>query len=466
MSRLPGAALACLVLTASVNAQDQNPRTLPYDGFEVLCYALHSLKLQPITRIARADLGPETMIVVVGNPYVLGDIDRETGGLEKYRKTGGNLLVATDYKLERGDLSISISGQKITVPENAAYRGNPECPWLPLSQMHALLATLRKTDEQRDHPLFADLQQGIAANCPSAASTKSSECATLLKYPGGLSFNMIGSAKNAPPDGRVLFIAGHGMFMNGMMLQKDNDNFAFTVNAINWLRAGKGNKKRTRALLIVDGKIITDFDVNLSPPPPLPLPTAQKINRLLANLEDEGFFDRFPEALRNALRPERTIAVLFAIGTLILLLYGAKKFLDERHLQETMALTGAATSRFEREKLILTRRADLWEEARFLIREWFQVQFDVAPERWTHGAAFDLEVQGLGKTDPGLERRVGEVMALARAADPVQVTRRDFARLAQSLTLLHQAVNDNQLALLVEGKNIVVSCQLSANHSN
>ena len=28
--------------------------------------------------------------------------------------------------------------------------------------------------------------------------------------------------------GRVLYIAGHGMFMNGMILQEDNDNFCNT----------------------------------------------------------------------------------------------------------------------------------------------------------------------------------------------------------------------------------------------
>ena len=53
----------------------------------------------------------------------------------------------------------------------------------------------------------------------------------------------------------VLVVAGHGMFMNGMMVQSDNDNFDFANNAVRWLRESSTGIRRGGAFFVVDSEV-------------------------------------------------------------------------------------------------------------------------------------------------------------------------------------------------------------------
>ena len=54
-----------------------------------------------------------------------------------------------------------------------------------------------------------------------------------------------GSPSQAPPGERMLIIANQGVFMNGMMVQEDNDNFQFAWNAVGRLGQGRAATANT-----------------------------------------------------------------------------------------------------------------------------------------------------------------------------------------------------------------------------
>jgi hypothetical protein len=308
-----------------VQAQESERRTVAFEGTELFAQVLHSLGMRPIAGISTQELPPkETLIVVFGDPDIVNKkIEPATGGLNRFLKEGGNLLIATDYQYPFLGTTVFVPGDKVVQNPNHGlppYRQTPECPWLG--------------PDAGSHPLFHLLQRGIATNCPSQVilSRNRIPLQPLLDFPPQINLTiaqhyMVGSPKSAPPHGRALFIAGHGMFMNGMMVQLDNDNFDFTVNAIRWLRE-KESGKRTRVLFVVDGAIITDFSLHLAPP----LPTTAVLNQMLRGLEEERFFQHL---LESFLPPHRLIALTLAIGTFVLLLYGAKKLMEGRDQRES-----------------------------------------------------------------------------------------------------------------------------------
>ena len=74
------------------------------------------------------------------------------------------------------------------------------------------------------------------------------------------------------------------MFFNGMMAPDNNDNFEFAVHAARWLLEGTDGKTHSKALFIVDGRIVTTF---APPPQPIPMPPLSILNRLLRGWEEE-----------------------------------------------------------------------------------------------------------------------------------------------------------------------------------
>src|SRR5205085_11426993 len=48
---------------------------------------------------------------------------------------------------------------------------------------------------------------------------------------------IVGTGSESGPRERVILIPGHGMFMNGLMVQTDNDNWEFSQNCIRWLNS-------------------------------------------------------------------------------------------------------------------------------------------------------------------------------------------------------------------------------------
>jgi hypothetical protein len=271
---------------------------------------------------------------------------------------------------------------------------------------------------------------------------------------------MIGSGKNAPPRGRALYIAGHGMFINAMMAQTDNDNFEFANNAVHWLREGpKDGPQHSRVLFCVDGEIITDFDMKFTPPTPrIPMPEAEAFNRLARGLQNEKFLQRkFAELLGP--RMARLIAIVLALVTFGLLIFGLRKLMAGRHHLETKAptLLGPAppgrTPSEERSQALL-RQGDFRSAVRRLALDWLQQEFDVTPDRWLTSIDAGFQATGPVWSRWRLEQQANAVLDLARSADGSRQSRHQFFVLVETLRALSAAVKDGRLALLVDGKNV------------
>ena len=460
--------LLSAILAIPVRAQEEKPIHLSFHGPEVFCHILFSKSLAPLETFADVADPKDTLIIIFGDPSGPAVKHFSRGGMTQFLADGGNLLIATDRAWTFPDLGVNVTGIRVNNQDKGPrYRGELRCPMLGY-----LEETPQGVRDVREHPIFQLLHRGIAANWPShiglSADEKSRESLLRFETKGTDRKNyiyMVGSPRDAPPLGRSLVIAGHGMFFNGMMLQSDNDNFAFAVNAVQWLRERENGQKRSRALFIVNGNIITDFNMNLEPPPPkLPMPTVSMLNRLIRGLEDEDFFHRVLQGLLGD-RIKLVVAIMLAVATALLALYGGKKFLEGRYASDTAvprmvgALAGSgietkAAPRLEQQQQALFRQTDGSETARQLVLQWFSCELGIAPVRWLSIAQAEFRATGSIMTRVFLQGRADYVLRLAHSASPIKVAPADFAALVHALPELSRALEESRLALLLEGKEV------------
>lgn len=478
--------LAAFGLAAPAGAQEEKVRTVPFEGPEFFAHILFHEELKPIRKLQDAeDDAANSIVIIFGNPRLFQADPLAGQRLKRFVDQGGNLLIATDYGMFINELTLGTSGSRVTQRnEHEAYRGDERCPWVSHGNEY-------RPGEQptNDHPLFHFLSKKIATNCPSFVSnwkpspsrralltfpeTAVADVAQILvplpavkgkgkaggKAPRGLETKppsplpyMIGSPGAAPPNGRVLLIAGHGMFMNGMMVQRDNDNFDFAVNAVRWLRESSAGQKRSRALFVVDSEVATNFDMKFSGAP-LPVPTVEHLNRLLRGLEEERFFQKVISDLFGVYLG-RFVAILAALATFGLLIYGTKKFLEGRAHVDTAvpSMVGLLPARnpagpMQERSHARLRKTNYVAECRQLARDWLHAEFQVAPDRWQAAGQAELAVRGGWWSARRLRRQGAFVLRLARAADAAQATRHEFFLLAEALRDLTAARHQGRLAL-------------------
>jgi hypothetical protein len=451
---------ACLLAAFPASAQESAIRTIPFEGPDVFCHILHHEGLQPVATIEELLANPkQTMVIVFGNVRRSGIARQVLDRSRVFESQGGNTLIATDRTLELSQWSIGIDGATVQQNDKSqAYRGDRFCP----------AVSPPEKGEGRDHPIFRFLRHRIATNHPSYLEVRKPRT-PLLSFQGTFNLNgpfvesgvwyIAGSPANAPPLGRALFIAGHGVFMNGMMLQSDNDNFNFAINVVRWLREGPNGTARTKAMFIVDGRVITNFDVSLAPPPPVP--PIKAIDRLLHGLEKERFFQRIFDRLVGDSR-DTLLSVLLAGVTFLLLLYGAKKLLEGSSVLETAAprMVGATTvlgpvvSAIKQRQNALFRQGNLGNEARLLARAWLRQEFGVEPERWTSEPLLDLQLKGWFWGRWSVQQQASRIVQLASALAVAPMTTRQFAGLLRVLPRLSSALHNGRLVLLAQGKPV------------
>jgi hypothetical protein len=475
--------VAWVLAAAPTRAQEADVPTVSYKGVHLFCHVLHANKMTPLASWADAVKEPsQTTIVIFGDPSFLASIDHGDRQLKEFLKKRGSLLIATDRRFSAPALSVQFTGNIVTTPDNlrehAAYRGEVDCPLL--TYVHTSMELVRTKEDRRwelkvkkgrdvrDHPLFGLLDKGIATNFPSEVRADA-PLEALLKYPAkpddwfapgrGLPY-MVGSGKSAPPNGRALYIAGHGMFINAMMAQTDSDNFAFANNAVRWLCEGpKDPLQHSKVLFYVDCEIIRDFDMKFTPPKPtIPIPPVGVLNRLVRGWENERFFQNI---LADQLGPKlgRFTAIVLAIVTFIVLIYGVKKFMEGRHHLETTVpiLLGpppaAKTPSEEREQALL-RQGDLWEPSRRLVHDWLHQEFAVPPNRWLAGIDARFQASGGFWARWRLQRQADSILHLARSTKCARLSRDQFLALIETLRELSTAVKDGSLALFVKGNDV------------
>jgi hypothetical protein len=476
--RLSALVLLAECLSASpLDAQQKEVQTVAFEGPEIFTYLLHSAKIQPITSIEELKKDPShAAVIVMGNPSPLAKLHQEFGSLRRMVFEGCTLCVATDDPVNLLEFGHTCSGLRIA-QETGGYRREPQCPNLSLVETPlpgGPKPKVRKHPSPASHPLFQSLQKPIATNRPSFFSVmplpdglqplqeirNAWDVDTKSKLAGRYVY-MAGTPSNAPGPARVLLIAGQGMFMNGMMLQHDNDNYVFTQNAVRWLCESADGKPPRRVLFFYDGRIMQTFETDLRPPPPpIPMPTVDMVHRLLRGLEEEQFFHRVVQELLGRRLPT-VIAALFGLITIGFLLYGVKKLREGRASLETAApsMVGApafnpSAAGIEERQRALLRKGDFGAQAHQLAAEWFQSEFAVTPDRWHTGVQAEMRAEGSLLARWRLRRNANYALSLARAGNPRRLSRHQFFMFVDLLKELSLARQAGRLALLVEGKNV------------
>lgn len=458
-------AAVCIVLLATTTASSQVP-VVAYDGVEIFCHVLKHFHLEPIPNIENLGRYPaeETLIVVFGdltpldaisqqtdwkNVAVLIASDRATGRIEKF----GNK--ADDFRIVNSHLArwnLIIGGAEVRQPEADAYQHNPRCPMLKPEPASA------------GHPIFRNVRQGLATNRPSFLSRWQSDLHMLASFPENCTTHpQLADWKRYEPNyvygtpaddaQRTLILAGHGVFMNGMLVQADNDNFRFAVNAVRWLCEGTEGAKRKYALMIHEGKAISSFDLPLTGVPEIP------INKLLHEIEAQGLLNRF---LEEQVGWHNVLRFLILAATTCLLFYGMYRLFITRHTQENVPLIvgilpppAPGRPLLQQRQLELLTQNNLWEPAQTLARQWFLDHADVEAPLWDEAdqAPPSGQFRGGWLARMALARRVRRLWDFA-VRDPSQrVTRREFHRLTILLQNLTAAVQDGQLAFAAQNRD-------------
>ncbi len=243
-----------------------------------------------------------------------------------------------------------------------------------------------------------------------------------------------------------------------MLLQTDNDNFRFADDCVRWLREGPQRRPRRHALLLVDGDVVKSFDTSLKPPnlptPPIPTPTIQIVNHLLAGIEREGTLFR---VLRDTMDVGNAVRFSLVLLTVALLCYGAKKVVEQRHHAEAGALllTGPHAASPDRSPLARQRfqsqvaRNALWEEARALVRAWFHQMGGIPPADWDRPALEPCAIEAGGGwwQRRRLRRQVEQLAQFAGHRIPTAYSWVELVRLTKTLEALTAAVRAGQLRL-------------------
>ncbi len=475
---------ASLFLTAvpAAPAQQKPPSPAFLNGTEVFRRILFDAGkdvfpngFQPLDAFGKLDDPPHSILIVLGDSNRLTEVP---GGLEHYVEGGGVLFLATDRPLNgeaaaalRRTAGVQVSGTFVLCdnPE-ACYHQLADCPFL------------RPDDADAD--LFRNLMQEnsslstVATNAPSylepAAGPDGApflpELATLPPkcYPEGAPAFMafrrppLFAVKGGVGDGRVLVMADHSVFINEMMLQKDNGNIEFAYNALQWM-IGDEADQRTKVLFVEDGQINTRFEVPLKEVPDeladrlldfllhhIP-EAAQKaapaLERGLKEFDQRGGADevlwRFLR--RGGVRPDGWLRFLAVTLAVLAVLYGCWKVgWKARHGADLQGpLLASALYRLapsgtvaEQRRKALIHADNLWEPARDLAR-----QFLTGAGVQAGAAAPRVEVRGGWLRRWTTAGRVKRLWRLAHGA-PARLSLSDWHRLLRDVKSLQAGLGD------------------------
>lgn len=392
---LPGLAglAACLLAAATIlfapsGAFAQAGKVPVEQDTHLFRYLLGKAKLTGLDVGAEKDDPAHTLVIVLGKTDPRDQLHLR---IEAFVEQGGALLVATDlnepsHRL-REPFQVQVQ-EGLTVPgENPelAYHGFSDCPFVKPTGVKAV-------------PVFEGLSR-VATNVPGyfvfAGRGLPEGLSVLARFPADAVPSGFPRWKRAYPfaiggklgKGRVLLLSDHSVFINCMMMPRDNDNFSFAANCVEWLC--EGPPRRDRVLYVEDGKVRKDFAVNVRHVyPPIPPPEALLAlgDRVLADLEDRGEFgkgvdsDAVTRALAEHVFPTDLTRIAAAVLTVGLLAFCWLLLVYARHRHETASpLLAQAAVQFapagagveERHRALL-KGGNFWEAGRTLTRQFFE----------------------------------------------------------------------------------------------
>jgi hypothetical protein len=317
-----------------VSAQEA-VQQLSLQGTEAFRVLLHACGGRTLTRLEDLAQGPakESLLIVFGD---LAALDQLPGGWQRFYREGGALLIASNREENRRLRPVGVRLHPLLLPQDPdhAYRQLPD---FPLVQPASLVP----------HPLWRGVERGLATYRPAALSLDSDSPLRPLGYVD----HLLGPSAKKPPrflapwwtgrqrrlflaagtgegGGPVVVLASASPFQNQLLLQEDNDNWTFARNVLRWLLE-KG--RRRRVLFLEEGKVQS---VLVLPPPRPPRPSAEILDELLCNLEEEDCFNR---ALLQLADLRSYLQLAAGAATLWLLLAGLRRLWRSSYRSEATA---------------------------------------------------------------------------------------------------------------------------------
>jgi hypothetical protein len=269
---------ASLTTVSAVRAQGRGSRFSV--GTESLRWLLKNAKLDPVSDAGNLPFSPDKTILIV-----LGDLNwlenKVPGGLTSFVQRGGAVLAASD--IGSGSELQELTGVAIRRNFHLEYfPGGNKCNHGQTDRPYVIPGPARLPDGS-DNPFNATR---VATNIPSYllfGDSLKHDLVTLARFPSGVAKiddssddkEMAPQADRELPfavggslgEGRILVCADHSLFINEMILDDECENLEFTVRCLDWLKA---DGRRTRAMLVEDGRVYSNFDVQLKRLPSVP----------------------------------------------------------------------------------------------------------------------------------------------------------------------------------------------------
>jgi hypothetical protein len=495
-----------------LSRQEQTPYGQRTDAFRRL---LFEFRFQPVKSFAELQAEPgKSVLIVLGDPHCLTDgyfPDR----LRPFIEQGGAVMIATDMathgQAARNLIEVAgvtVTGETLIVLPNdpgQIYNGNAYCPCVqpiaassPLGGSANILGTLadfigvgqRPALFRNPHPDQPDLR--VATNAPSRLVAQGLWLRVGLHQLAHLPLcqreedalgqmrrrNRVPVRYEAPlfavggavGKGRVLVLADHSIFINRMILPRDNGNLEFAANCLHWLRGGvsslseamkaaHGSRgleqlvgERDRLLFWDDGEVRTNFEVPLKSVPIIPPWGAEPaivtaIDQALARAEDQNAFNRnLLEGLLDEGWTMRRLGkyAVYLLTFAFLMLLAYRVVWRERYridlgvprLARVVAQHEPKSSLLEQRRWAMLRAGNVWETAHQSARLCFQSAgiplTGTFPPRITTGGGWWRRWR--------VARRVGRLWELARGTAPARIPPAALKRWLRDLDELQTAL--------------------------
>jgi hypothetical protein len=413
-------------------------------------FLLEQLQVQALGNLADASQDPEHTVLIVFGPA--GSPNQVPSDVVKFIRSGGAVLVATKQPLDEDledQFGLSVRGKIISVPGDSedAYRRNPLLPMVK--------AVGGSTEPWRG-------LQKVACNCPSYLQVRKRRLRVIAEYPDNWIAIEPGASNRRFPGtlvfavagdwdkGRVLIMADESVFNNEMMMQEDNDNFALAYQSLQWLT---DSGRRNRAYFVDNRRTVNDFKgvlAELSKPPPPPL---EILNRMIAGMENDNFFNRFVLGPSHDIWPIwRGVTLGLALTVMGWGLFRLSRLrLPPADENAVTPLARAPTAALiDQRHRTMVAAGNLYEGARDLCRQCFR-SLGVTPGPSAEGGPRlppppNVVAHGTYRENRNLHQIVARAWALAYG-DPTRVSARQFAIIVHQLDELRSAVRERRLLL-------------------
>jgi hypothetical protein len=312
----------------------QRAGTIPFGGTEYFRFLLYMQKLSPVRDLEEIEQAPPSQSMVILLGYT-GHLPLGINGtwLDNYVRNGGAVLIATDQSTDRlpGEstwskvFGIHLTGMPLVANAKDCYEGVER----------RIFVKRATTLFKKPDPAFAIFdnieatgEKGLATDMPTEMAIRGTpddfSATWLARYPDSTrradrqstlpyasSLFAISLRPRSDNGGRLIVLADHGVFVNGMMgiarnesgngVSFNNANFRFAKQLSSWLQAG-GSEPRNKCLFIENGQIRDTFArevPNVPPKNPKQPPPEMIANVLLGNAnalfreaENQNVFNR------------------------------------------------------------------------------------------------------------------------------------------------------------------------------